>query len=714
MSTVRLFFLCVWTTLGVAPSSAQEGPFNFSGPDASPVIGRSMYLLDAPGNFTSPDLAMVSGDWRRSEKDVPNLGITDHAQWVRFDLVNRSSAPRLVVQVPYPELDELLAYRFDQREGQLIANIGQAVHPNDRIGTHREMAFEVELPQGSSTTILLRLKSTKQLQIPVVITTPQEFNESRSSRNLFIGGYFGIMMVMALYNLFVYFSIRDRSYLFYVLYILCLCFAQLTLQGVAQAYFWPELPWFSTKASVLFTLSSMLFAGGFIRYFINSREVTPRLDRGLQILILVIGSTLALEAAGFTILAYQIAQILSGSYSLFIIVLAITAIRAGSREARFFLLAWAVFLIGVVAYILKDVGVLPLTAMTQYAMPVGSAIEGILLSFGLADRINILRKEKERSQAETLTIMQENERIIREQNMVLEQKVKQRTHDLQESNDTLKRTQAQLVSAEKMASLGQLTAGIAHEINNPINFVTSNVQPLRRNIRELVEVMQDYRTLDPAEAAEGIKAIRAKENVLGLDESIAELDEIIDSIAEGSSRTAEIVRGLRNFSRLDEDDLKNADLNEGLRSTLTVLAPQYRDKVAIELDLGSIPPVECFPGKLNQVFMNVITNAVQATLSRPGDRPRVVHVRTTAAQDRVRVIISDNGIGMSDEVRSRLYDPFFTTKAVGEGTGLGMAIVYGIIQDHQGDIQVESTPGVGTEFTIEIPLHHQRTNQQRA
>ncbi|MBP7450388.1 MAG: GHKL domain-containing protein, partial [Flavobacteriales bacterium] len=120
------------------------------------------------------------------------------------------------------------------------------------------------------------------------------------------------------------------------------------------------------------------------------------------------------------------------------------------------------------------------------------------------------------------------------------------------------------------------------------------------------------------------------------------------------------------------------------------------------------------PGKLNQVFMNVITNAVQATVGRPGDRPRLVHVRTSTFEDRVRVIISDNGVGMTEDVRARLYDPFFTTKPVGEGTGLGMAIVYGIIQDHQGDIHVESSPGVGTVFTIDIPVRHQRAQMQRA
>jgi two-component system NtrC family sensor kinase len=673
-----------------------------------------MYLLDASVDIISSDSAIVSSGWRLSELDVPNLGITDQARWVRFDLQNRSSAPRLVVQIPYPELDEFLAYRVDKGASRLIANIGQAAGPLERIGTHREMAFDVDLPPDSSTTILLKLISTKQLQIPVVITTLPEFNESRSTRNLFIGGYLGIMMVLALYNLFVFFSIRDRSYLYYVLYILCLCFAQMTLQGVTQAYFWSSLPWFSTKASVLFTLSSMLFAGSFIQHFINTKRVTPRLDKWLKVLMIVIGGTLVLEVAGVTILAYKIAQALSGSYSLFIIILAITAIRSGSREARFFLLAWAAFLIGVVAYILKDVGILPLTPITQYAMPVGSVVEGILLSFGLADRINILRREKEASQAEALAASMENERIIREQNVMLESKVKERTHALQESNENLKQTQSQLVNAEKMASLGQLTAGIAHEINNPINFITSNVAPLRRNIADIVAVIKGYQGVEAAHAAEQLAALHARAEQIGLDESIAELDDIIASIAEGSSRTAEIVRGLRNFSRLDEDDLKDADINDGLRSTLTVLGPQHRDKVSFNLELGDIPKVECFPGKVNQVFMNIMTNAVQATLARTDLSKREVTIRTSHADNSVSIRIADNGVGMSDAVKARVFEPFFTTKGVGEGTGLGMAIVYGIINDHGGSIAIDSMPGAGTEFTITLPLRQERRMQKRA
>ena len=692
----------------------QVVPVTYAGPDASQVIGRNMYLLDEAVVAASPGAALGAIGWTRSDKEVPNLGIGDRTHWIRFDLQNASRSPRLVVQILYSELDELVAYRVDGREVKILAWIGQAVKPERRFSTHREMAFDIDLQPGTTSTIVFSVSSTKQIQVPVTITTPPEYAQSRSFRNLFIGGYFGIMMVMALYNLFIFFSIRDKSYLYYVLYILCLCFAQLTLQGVGQAYFWSDLPWFSAKASVLFTLSSMVFAGGFIRRFIDTRRTTPRLDLGIRVLVVIILCTIALHIAGFAILAYQIAQVLSGSYSLFLIVLAITAIRAGSREARFFLFAWAAFLIGVVLYILKDVGVLPLTPLTQFSMPVGSVGEAILLSFGLADRINVLRREKESSQAEALSMALENERLILDQNMVLEQKVTERTQALQETNDSLKRTQVQLVNAEKMASLGQLTAGIAHEINNPINFITSNISPLRRNIEDLTSVIEEYRRLGEDDLGNGLMAVRKREQELGVEESIKELDEIVNSIAEGSSRTAEIVRGLRNFSRLDEDDLKEADLHEGLRSTMTVLAPQFRTKVEFHLELAELPMVECNPGRLNQVFMNILTNAAQATLARADGRERKVTVRTEMLDDSVVIAIADTGVGMSPEVRARIFDPFFTTKAVGEGTGLGLAIVYGIVNDHMGSIDVTSSPGIGTEFRIVLPVRRKQQLEKRA
>lgn len=701
--------------LGTACSSITAQELIYQGGDHSTPVGQHLeFLVDSAGTLT-PEAVLGSQAFQTTNATVPNLGISKNTAWFRFTVRNRTAEPKLFLVIPYPDIDRIDLYRSDVGGIQAIGSKGQAVEHSGSVTTRTgEYVFELDSPRNVPVTYLLRIKGHKQVHLPMLVASPIEAASISARWNLFAGGFLGIMLVMALYNLFVFLSIRDRSYLVYVLYIIINSGAQLTVMGTAQTYLWPDDQWLTVNASVLFVLISIATGILFTQQFISTARFSPRLHRLRPLFHLMILVNVVIYLLVDTTIGYKMAQGISGCASTYLLVMAISSWRAGSRSAGFFLLAWSFFLVGVLVFVMKDTGVLPYNEITAYAMPMGSVVEAILLSFGLADRINILRKEKERSQAEALATLQENERIIREQNVVLEHKVKERTHALQESNDTLKRTQTQLVNAEKMASLGQLTAGIAHEINNPINFITSNVQPLRRNIREIVEVMAAYRAIGPSDADRQLEAVRSKERAMELDESIAELDDIIDSIAEGSSRTAEIVRGLRNFSRLDEDDLKEADLNEGLRSTLAVLAPQFRDKVSIELELGSIPPVECFPGKVNQVFMNVITNAVQATLQRPGERPRVVHVSSIQQDDRVLIRISDNGVGMTDDVKVRIYDPFFTTKPVGEGTGLGMAIVYGIIQDHQGDIRVESSPGVGTEFTIDLPVRHQRANQQRA
>ena len=686
----------------------------FDGRTPALSVGHSCEILrDEQASMTWKE-AMVSKDYKPSDQKVPNLGISPAAYWLKFNVLNTSADDRMFLTVDHPEIDELDVYLVFPQRMVVLAKAGQARPPHAAPGSPKEYAFNLDIPSSTSATILLRARSNKQLQIPLRLTSVQEFHLIRAFKYLAVGGYVGIMLVLALYNLFVFFSTRDTSYLIYVFYILCITLAQLTFFGIGQFYLWPELTWWSQRASVMFTLLSALAASTFMRSFINTAQYAPRFDKWLPAWYGFLSFTAVVYAFVDPLLGYQLDQVATGAFATYMFATAMASYRNGSRPAAFFLLAWSMFLVGVVIYVMKDADILPYTTMSVYTMPIGSAIEGILLSFGLADRINILRREKEQSQEQALAVSLENERIIREQNVLLEEKVEQRTHDLRESNEHLKRTQTQLVNAEKMASLGQLTAGIAHEINNPINFITSNIQPLRRNITEIVEVMQEYRAMRAEEANEKLAKLKERERQLGIGDSIDELDDIIGSISEGSKRTAEIVRGLRNFSRLDEDDLKDSDLREGINNTLALLAPQFRDKVEIKAELGDLPLVECFPGKINQVFMNILTNAIQATLARTDEIPPKVEITVGADDHTAHVVIADNGIGMTKETQARMFDPFFTTKPVGEGTGLGLAIVYGIIQDHHGEIQVDSVLGEGTSVRISLPIRHTQDNKQRA
>jgi hypothetical protein len=415
-------------------------------------------------------------------------------------------------------------------------------------------------------------------------------------------------------------------------------------------------------------------------------------------------------------ISYNIINATAGIGCFYVLFVAVRVYKKGHRQAKFFLLAWTLFLASVIAFVMKDAGVIPYNGFTSFILLIGSGLEAVLLSFALADNINTLKKDKERSQADALIISRENERIIREQNVILESRVNDRTVELKASNEELNKTlvdlkeaEAHLVESEKMASLGQLTAGIAHEINNPINFVTSNVSPLQRDVETLLEAVQAIEQvgLEESNVEERQKKIKEYKEDIDFDYLKIEIDHLLKGINEGASRTAEIVKGLRVFSRLDEDDLKKADMNEGIDSTLIIANNMLNGKIVISKDYKELPLIECYPGKLNQVFLNVISNGIDAIRDKFQDQPGgQIKISTSHDDKNVYINIADNGTGMSEETKKKLFEPFFTTKEVGSGTGLGLSISWNTIRKHNGNIIVNSTPGEGSEFIFELPIVH--------
>lgn len=264
----------------------------------------------------------------------------------------------------------------------------------------------------------------------------------------------------------------------------------------------------------------------------------------------------------------------------------------------------------------------------------------------------------------------------------------------------LSTSQAQLVQSEKLASLGQLTAGVAHEINNPINFVSSNIPSLKRDIEDILALLDKYAKLDTDNFATAHKEIEDFSKSIDLPYTITEIKALLKGIEEGATRTAAIVKGLRNFSRQEDEEMRSANINEGIESTLMLIHNKLQHKkITVTKDLGAIPEIRCFPGQLNQVFMNLISNAADA-IAETGE----IAITTAQRDGHVVITIKDSGSGMDERTRSKLFDPFFTTKPVGQGTGLGLSVSHGIIQKHSGRIDVRSELGVGTEFSLWLPI----------
>ncbi len=267
----------------------------------------------------------------------------------------------------------------------------------------------------------------------------------------------------------------------------------------------------------------------------------------------------------------------------------------------------------------------------------------------------------------------------------------------------LERLQAQLVQSEKMASLGQLSAGIAHELNNPAGFIYGNMDLLKTYMKDLSQLLAAYDEieLDPDLALD----IRRLKESIHHDELITELASIISDCAEGAERIRDVVQNLRLFSRLDEAEVRQVDLHEGIDSTLRLISRYYSSgHIRLTHAYAKLPLISCYVGQLNQVWMNLLVNAAQA-IETDGE----VHIITRLEGDFVVVEISDTGRGMNPDDLKRIFDPFFTTKSVGEGTGLGLSISFGIIERHGGTITVKTGIGAGTTFTVRIPIASAKT-----
>lgn len=262
----------------------------------------------------------------------------------------------------------------------------------------------------------------------------------------------------------------------------------------------------------------------------------------------------------------------------------------------------------------------------------------------------------------------------------------------------LERLQAQLVHTEKMASLGQLAAGIAHELNNPAGFVYGNMDLLQGYISDLTKLFGAYDAVAlPEDAALLVESLKTQ---IGYERLMGDLNSIISDCREGAQRICDVVKNLRLFSRLDEAELKSINIHEGIDSTIRLLSSYYSTgHIVLRRDYTDLPPVNCYAGQLNQVWMNLLVNAAQAVRDQ-GE----VTISTRLDGNSVAIAISDTGTGIPEGELSRIFDPFFTTKPVGEGTGLGLSISYGIVERHGGTIAVVSEVGRGTTFTVRIPI----------
>jgi two-component system NtrC family sensor kinase len=312
-------------------------------------------------------------------------------------------------------------------------------------------------------------------------------------------------------------------------------------------------------------------------------------------------------------------------------------------------------------------------------------------SFGLFQDAVMLENQIRRRTAELEAALRENERINRDL-----------TREHEEQRVLIKKLEEahnQLLQSEKLASIGQLAAGVAHEINNPIGFVNSNLGTLKNYTGQLFDLLDEYSTAESKLPPEAVQRLAAAKQTADIDFVREDMAALIAESMDGAARVRRIVQDLRDFSRPGDSEWQAVDLHAGLESTLNVVWNEIKFKAEVVRDYAELPPVECLPFQLNQVFLNLLVNAAQAIPERG-----TITLRSACDGDQVSVAIADNGIGMPPEVRDRIFDPFFTTKPIGKGTGLGLSVAYGIVEKHGGRIDVDTVPGKGTTFTVRLPV----------
>ena len=633
---------------------------------------------------------------------TPNFGFTEEAYWFRVRLNNqRVDQEDWILDIAYPLLDRVELFHLGLDGHWIGRKTGDLLPFNQREVSYRGFAFHISLPPGREQTLYLRIETESSMQVPCTLWTPDSFSEKLNRENYILGIYYGIMLSLMIYNFFLMLRIKERCYGFYVLYIFFYIFTQLSLNGISFHFLWPQSPMWANKSVPFFISLSIFWILLFTLDFLKTKTFLPRaypvILYGISSASLVLMFLSLLAPYRVSILFAAGLMLVGCPTSIFV---SIATIRRGFRPGYYFFLAWSLFLVGIILSSIKNLGFLPFHFITEYGVQVGSAMEVILLSFGLADRIHRLRLEKEKT-SRTLAkrnadlkreILEkhEMEQALRTAKEKLETMVDLRTRDLAEINRSLRleiqehqQTEKKLKIAKSAAessssAKSQFLANMSHEIRTPLAAVVGFSQLL----------------------------LTQRENTLFEDES----QKFLKNIKLSGEHLMEIINQILDFSKIEAGKMTLSNEPVNLKQMLgnfcqtqRVLANQSGVEFTSNLS-SSLPEfIETDQTKLRQILMNLANNAMKFT---PNGKSAQLH----AAFEKNRLILKmiDQGIGIPEKQLERIFYAFeqaeeTTTKRFG-GTGLGLAISQKLVTLLGGELRVQSTLGIGSTFELILPV----------
>ena len=612
-----------------------------------------------------------AGQWHAIDREIPHFGYTNSAYWMQARLRNAGSMPvERMLEIAYPLLDDITVLLVDSG-GQAVRQYhsGDGGAFSQRPVQHRLFLFPLSLQPGQDYRLLVRVESTSGLQIPLTLWEPSAFLNHDTNRQAALGFFYGALLVMVFYNLFIWLSIREKSYLYYVIFVVFFCTLLATLDGFTYQYLWPESVWWNERAIVVSLSLALAMSMIFSKHFLHTERYNPLMNRLLSGYAVV----MALMMLGGLVFPYRImiviTLVLSMGVSLTIIATGILNWRAGNRAARYFVLAWACLVLMVLVYDLSQLGFIPKTNLTNLGIQIGELCEVLLLSFALADRINIAGQDRINAQDKALN---EERRANAEREEHLRTKLKAREEEIRARQAVY---QAQSESRAKSLFL----ATMSHEIRTPMNGVLG-----------MTELLQNT-GLTPQQ----------QQFVQVISGSGKALLNIINDILDYSK----IEAGKMDIEQIDMD-LDNLVLE--CASVFSLTAEQKRLEFLAFIDPDVPVFINSDPTRLRQILLNLLGNAFKFT--QKGQVSLRVHLlpESRGTQPVLRFEVADTGVGMDTEHQLRLFHPFeqgdsSMTRRFG-GTGLGLSICHHLVGLLGGGIGVNSQAGQGSRFWFTLPV----------
>ncbi|MCY7349211.1 MAG: hypothetical protein LH606_00885 [Cytophagaceae bacterium] len=617
--------------------------------------------------------------------------------WFAIDLTNETDQ-ELFLRFVYSGTEIIDVY-------EVAGNQLVAVHKIGSLESERVYPFRKSNPfcplrvsRGQTSRIFIYQQGVYTAYVPVFCSTTPNLLQNQHRADLFYGLYYGFILIIVLYNLILYLRVREPDHLFYGLWVLLMGVQVMLYRGHLNEFFYaahPEIERYGAALAGIIGLCHILFTLSFLRL----RELAPRLYRvGIGILglfFLAFVWDLVAIRRGALLDLVPLVSLLEGVFS---VTAGVVVYRLGFRPALYYIFGNIAFFACLFAFLFYAGGRLPYGFFSYNSILLGSGIEILLFTLALAYKITLMKHDREQAETEQFRLLDENQRLISEQNSMLEEKVTLRTAELNQTLKNLKDTQSQLIHAEKMASLGELVAGIAHEIQNPLNFVNNFAEVSV----ELVDELKEEKGKGP------------ERNDELEDDLLSDLSENLQKITQHGKRAEGIVKGMLQHSRSSTGERQPTNLNaladeylrlayHGLRAKDKEFNAQLVTDFAADLGL-----IDAVPQDLGRVLLNLFNNAFYAVHEKAKSagtnyRPSV-EVCTARQNGQVVIKVKDNGTGMPESVRQKIFQPFFTTKPPGQGTGLGLSLSYDIVtKGHGGELSVTSTQGEGTEITVRLP-----------